>query len=223
MYLELLSEIQGFGFRTTLFGIPFLFSFWTLVLAAVLSMMAKEYITKQMRSHPKSSHTVAGIGAGLTVLGSIMIHEGSHSLVGWYIGLTTVDGGMSWWGAYVKFDRMLNTLSPVQEIMIGLSGVGANAIIAIIATALVWLSKESILENAIQFVAVFNYRLALFNLLPIIGLDGSKVLDGLLRPWVPEGVIAFIVIGSTIALFPYFLGFRKSKMASKFELLLERI
>ncbi len=223
MQLGVLSAIQGLGYHTTLFGIPFFFSVWTILLAGGFSFLASSYIRKQMRAFPESSYLVASIGAGLTVAASVMMHEGSHAVVGWLCGLTTTHGGMSWWGAYVSFDHTINTLPPSYEIAIGLSGVTANAIIAGLATLVVWILRESEFENAVQFVAIINYRLAISNLLPISGLDGSKVAEGFLRPFVTPETIGTLLFISTLILVPYFFGFYGKKNPSKFELLLEKI
>ncbi|MDB5194152.1 MAG: peptidase [Parcubacteria group bacterium] len=219
---DLMSMLQGFGFRVILFQIPFYVSFWSLALAALLFIDARKYIEQQMVAFPRSSYTVAAIGAAITVIASTAAHEAAHSLAGWYAGITTTNGGLSWWGAYVQFDRALTTISPKYEILIAAAGPLTNLALALMMTGVVVLFGESNFENAVQYTAVLNYRLAMLNLLPVFVLDGNKVLDGLLRQLgVGHTGSSYIsVIAAGLSVLWYFMKFTKKKSA--FETYLER-
>ena len=213
--------IQGLGARINLLGIPFYVSLWTVVLLTIFALDAKKYIDRQMRSvYTGSNFVVAGIVASFAILASVMAHEASHSIVGWFCGLTTTNGGVSWWGAYVQFNKAINNVHPMYEVLISVAGPVANFALAGIASFVVTKLGESTLENTVQYVAHINYKLGILNLLPVVGLDGSKVLDGMLRPFLSSSVIALILVVTTFISFKWYLN-DGLKRKTRFEYFLE--
>lgn len=217
---ELMGVIQGLGARINILGIPFYVSLWTVALLVVFALDAKKYIARQTQMYSSNNFVVAGITASFAILASVMLHEASHSIVGWFCGLTTTNGGVSWWGAYVEFNKALNSVSPMYEVLVSVAGPIANFALAGIASLAVATLGESTLENTIQYTAHINYRLGVLNLLPVMGLDGSKVLDGVLRPFLGSQAIAVIIFVTTFFSIKWFLndGFKKK---TRFEYFLE--
>ncbi len=223
---DLLSSVQWSGFYVNLFGIPFFISFFVIVMVALFAFGARHYIAKQMGEYPDSNHMIIGIGVALTIILTICAHEGAHGAVGWILGHPTVGGGISWWGAYVSFGKSVNSFSPIDEIFIGFAGIFTNAVIAIIGLGLVWFMGESRFENAVQYVAIINWRLAKLNLIPILMLDGGKVVEGILRVFLPANRVPTFMLGVT-ALVIFIWSFTKKKGAdepdSAFQELIERV
>lgn len=63
------------------------------------------------------------------------------------------------------------------EFLVSIAGIGANIALALIGTLIYHISPvNSILKDVAQFTVGINLILAIFNLLPIPPLDGSKVL-----------------------------------------------
>jgi regulator of sigma E protease len=111
-----------------------------------------------------------------------------------------------------SFDTMVNVVKELGQFLFGLftQGKGAGDIASPIG--IVDVMTQAAQHNGIQIfvtIAVFlSVNLGLFNLLPIPGLDGSKVvflaIEGIRRKPVPqkaEGIITAIGIGFFILLF----------------------
>lgn len=195
---QALLTFEGLGLHFELFGIKMHISVMSFLLVVLLMMQARMYIARQMRQRPASAHLPMALGAALSVMGSLGLHELSHGVVGALLGHTTTDAGFTALGAYVKVSPTLSYASPAGEILIAMSGALMNFVLAAIGYRLVVRFGESRFENALQFVTLINYELGVFNLFPILGLDGSKVLHGLLRSVVADDTAALITLFLTI-------------------------
>lgn len=136
---------------------------------------------------------------------AIGIHEAAHCFTADYLGdptprslgrttlnplahldplgtLVIVVTGMFGWGKPAPFDPY-NLRDPRRDTaLIALAGPVSNIILAIIVS-LIWRSLPipHFLVSILYFLIRINISLALFNLIPIPPLDGSKVLAGILN------------------------------------------
>lgn len=79
------------------------------------------------------------------------------------------------WGKAAPFDPY-NLKNPVRDTaLIALAGPASNILLAIVLALLIRLPGLVFLLPAISYVIILNINLALFNLLPIPPLDGSKI------------------------------------------------
>ena len=87
------------------------------------------------------------------------------------------------WAKPVPFNPM-NLKNPKRDIaLVGLAGPGSNFLIALLLGLIVrFFGQEGFLvnlSNFLSFIVLVNIWLALFNLIPLPPLDGSKILMGL--------------------------------------------
>ena len=83
-----------------------------------------------------------------------------------------------------------NFYHPRQDtIKVGIAGPGSNILVAVTSVVLVWILrflplgafKFSII-HLLMFMVFINLLLAVFNLLPVPPLDGSRIVSGMLPP-----------------------------------------
>lgn len=125
----------------------------------------------------------AAIGGSLLFFGSVLAHELAHSLVansyGRMIDRITlfVFGGL----AHLRQEPP----SPKVELLIALAGPGMSVVLAVVfgaASVLCRLAPVEIapLRGALDWLAIVNGILAVFNLIPAFPLDGGRVLRAIL-------------------------------------------
>lgn len=151
-----------------------------LVLALVLAMLATGYFPAQVPSlgGPASwaLSVVAATGFALTVV----LHEMAHVLVARRLGVPgnriTLDlrGG--------RAELSTRAPSPRAEAVIAVAGPAANVLLAAGCVALGrWtLSSATAAQVLLGLVATLNLALAVINLLPLLPLDGGRVLRAFL-------------------------------------------
>jgi Zn-dependent protease len=83
------------------------------------------------------------------------------------------------WGKPVQYDPY-NLQNPKKDsLLISLAGPGSNLILAILASILIKTLLPQFSIFLVPFLSI-NVGLAIFNLLPVPPLDGSKILAGIL-------------------------------------------
>lgn len=78
----------------------------------------------------------------------------------------------------VNFQRLRN---PKRDMMwVGLAGPGTNIILAVLFRCILFLPVQSQMVECLEIGVFFNLLLAVFNMIPIPPLDGSRFVMGLL-------------------------------------------
>ena len=136
-----------------------------------------------------------GSSAALTALyivalfGSVLLHELGHVAVAQMFGIPTSSVTLYPIGGVSKLEK---DPTPVQEVFISLAGPVVNLLIGGAIFAYLgyhhWLVSAQQLANPteanlLQRVAVGNFILALFNLVPAFPMDGGRALRGMLAVW----------------------------------------
>ena len=135
---------------------------------------------------------------------AIGIHEAAHCFMADYLGdptprslgrttlnplahldplgtLVIVVTGMFGWGKPAPFDPY-NLRNPRRDIpLIAIAGPVSNILLAVILSAILRIFHLDPIVSIVFFLIRLNINLALFNLIPVPPLDGSKILAGILN------------------------------------------
>lgn len=172
----------------------------------------------------------------------VLIHEAAHALTAYYYGHTIESASLGFgpslyhvdinniiyhirllpFGGYVTLPTSVINAPIVTQIYITLAGVLINILIAFL---IVWYtSDKSIISNLLKYNMDFggisllgrwSWELGVFNLLPIIGLDGGKVLVLLLTYYFAPNVAVNIVIWTNGIILVMYLLFKKPNKSSR--------
>jgi Zn-dependent protease len=164
----------------SVFGVPTYLSPLMVIIAIIFTLDGYLYINR-MYKDSKRRIAIAAIIVAILVIFSVILHEFAHAIVAKMFGIKIVGAGISWWGAYVEPQGDLKDYPPMAGALISLAGPVTNAILASIAALFVYLWPETLVENTVQYLALINFRLAIYNMLPVAGLDGAGFLKGIDR------------------------------------------
>lgn len=133
----------------------------------------------------------------LLLLFTQILHEAVHVYIASWYGVSVTGAGVNFRQVYALLDFDLNSLTPVQFIIIHAASPLVNLVFGLFLTFWVWVFGESLPENTLQYVAKTNIFLFLFHLLPLPITDGGKVLTGVFwqltgNPQQAEGLIWLI-------------------------------
>lgn len=106
----------------------------------------------------------------------LLIHEIGHLIIALINKVKVKEINIFHFGAIIKFEYNLG-IDPIKEIVISIAGPMSNLILLILSYILVNIFPDS------QFINVFieiNILLFIINILPILPLDGGRVLRGIL-------------------------------------------
>jgi Zn-dependent protease len=166
--------MRGVIYLGKLFGIRFQLHFtWFIIFALVtISLVYPEY--------SRWTYWVVGIITSLLFFGSVVAHELAHSLVGRANGVPIESITLFIFGGVAQMTR--EAPHPSAELKIAVAGPLSSLAIGS-AFGLLWLfipSAPEPIATMIEWLAVMNGVLAVFNLIPGFPLDGGRVFRSLL-------------------------------------------
>lgn len=167
----------------TIFGIPVRISYgWFPVVVLHIYVVSAIYLPVNLgRLHPVEAW-VLGAGTTLLLFLSVLGHEVGHALVARAEGIRIRDITLHLFGGFARFER--DPASPGAEFRIAVAGPATSFLYAVLFFGLNQVSiyvfdsrPGSLITN---YLALSNFILALFNLLPGFPLDGGRVFRAIL-------------------------------------------
>lgn len=126
-------------------------------------------------------YAVAGVLTALALLASVLLHELGHAVVARRAGLGVEGITLSWMGGVTRVVGEAG--SPGREVAVAAVGPGVSLVLggALFGAgvALADAGAGALSVAAVDWLAVINIVLAVFNLLPASPLDGGKILHAL--------------------------------------------
>lgn len=122
----------------------------------------------------------------------ILIHELAHCYACIYYGIEISEINLFIFGGVAKFHGHIEE-NPKQEVIIALVGPLSNFILIVITFFIG--TKFNIQNNSIiNFFLTINITICLFNLIPILPLDGGRVVRGFMGHYLGVKRATYIVI-----------------------------
>ncbi len=141
----------------------------------------------------------------LTVLLIVLMHEGAHCIVSYLHDVKISEIQLFPFGGVVKAEEELG-VEPLKEVMIAIAGPLFN--FALFFFLLVFKSVFTYDNSHLEFIMHSTLVIGGFNLLPVIPLDGGRVVRALLTHWLglKKATMAAIQIGKIICIIFFLLG-----------------
>lgn len=170
----------------SLFGFDvFLDASWFLIAVLIVWTLGGAVFPQTLPSQTVTTYWSMGIAAMLGLMVSIVLHETAHSLVARHYGLQIrritlfIFGGVAEMGG--QPDR------PRTEFLMAVAGPVASAALAcVFGAGFIALSGVQVaapLATVLRYLAMINFMLAGFNLVPAFPLDGGRMLRAALWGW----------------------------------------
>lgn len=160
---------------------------WFVLAALVTVLLALRYFPMSLPDSSSRAHWALGAAGALVLFLSIVLHELAHVLVAGRYGISSRSISLDLLGGRAEVASGLPSAGP--EITMAVAGPAANAAIALLAGLLLATpASQPEAEALIRFTALINALLAAVNLLPVLPLDGGRMLRALL--WAITGSVA---------------------------------
>ena len=176
-------------------GIPISVHYtWLIALLLITWSLSVGYFPSSHPGWGRPTYWLVGSIATILLFVSVLLHELCHSFVAQARGLVVHSITLFIFGGVSNIARESD--DPQDEFLIAVVGPVCSLILA----GIFWLARQAIPDNAsplgalLGYLALVNFMLALFNILPGFPLDGGRVLRAIL--W---GATGSMVRGTNIA------------------------
>ncbi|MCV2873711.1 site-2 protease family protein [Defluviimonas sp. WL0050] len=179
MFSRTVRLVEIFGFQVKVDASWFFIAF-----LVVWSLMSG-YFPAQVPGLRTGDYLVLAIIAMVALFAGLILHELAHSLVARRFGLGIGGITLFIFGGVAELDE--EPVDPRSEFWIAIAGPIMSFALAGLAYLALLLSKATgisePLQAVLEYLALINFVLALFNLLPAFPLDGGRVLRAALWRW----------------------------------------
>jgi len=165
-----------------IFGIPVEINpTWLIIFVLVATSLAFSYFPA-LFDWPTWLAVVNGVLTALFFFASVVIHEMSHSLVARAGGIKIRKVTLFLFGGVAQMEE--EPRGPGREFVMAIAGPGASLLLAGLFYIVYAISRSAGVSDALwaplEYLALINLSVAVFNLLPGFPLDGGRVLRAIL-------------------------------------------
>jgi len=165
------------------FGIPLeVDASWLFIFFLVAATLTTSYFPSAVPDEDPVVYTALGLLTSIVFFGSLVLHELAHSIMARAGGLSVSRVTLFVFGGVSQIDD--EPSSPGREFLMALAGPATSLVLAGVFWGASVLAAEAgasaLLLVPLEYLAVINGSLALFNLLPGFPLDGGRVLRSIL-------------------------------------------
>jgi Zn-dependent protease/CBS domain-containing protein len=166
-----------------LFGIPLEINVsWLFVFALISAELGLVYFPSQLPGSSLALDIAVGVITALLFFASVVAHEFSHSLVAKAQGAEIDRITLFLFGGVSEMTE--EPAHPGQEFVMAVAGPGMSILLAAVlflaASALSLFNAPAVLFVAVQYLAIINLSVGVFNLLPGFPMDGGRVVRAIL-------------------------------------------
>jgi Zn-dependent protease len=170
-----------------LFGIKFYLDYsWFLIAAVVTYELAVYLFPASLPGHSRTLYFTMGLVAALTFFLSILLHELGHSLVSQRCGIPVPRITLLFIGGIAEISREPDTAR--AELKIAAGGPATSIVLALLYAAGAfgsYLLRWNAVSIVLQWLALVNISLVVFNAIPGYPLDGGRILRAII--WARTG------------------------------------
>ncbi len=165
------------------FGIPLeVNASWIAVFALIAGSLSFGYFPSEYPGRSVSVDLASGVLTALLFFASIIAHELSHSVVARAGGIRIEKVTLFLFGGVAQMQEEPRT--PGREFVMAIAGPAMSLVLSAafagMAVLLASAGLSDVLWGPLEYLAVINLSVAVFNLLPGFPLDGGRVLRSLL-------------------------------------------
>ncbi|MDH7481261.1 MAG: site-2 protease family protein [Armatimonadota bacterium] len=166
-----------------LLGVPISIDIsWFVIFALIVYTLAEYYFPRASPEFTKAMNWLAGLIAALLLFASVLLHELMHSYVAKKNGIEIGGITLFIFGGVSKLKDEPQT--PASELAMALAGPATSFFLAGAFWLLALLGGQPLLGDIgvriVEYLAVINLFLGIFNMLPGFPLDGGRVLRAIL-------------------------------------------
>jgi Zn-dependent protease len=162
---------------------------WLVIVALITWSLGASYFPEEIHGIGAGASYALGLASALLLFASILAHEFGHALVARRRGIEVEEIDLWLLGGVSRIREEAHSAG--DELRFALAGPAVTAVVAACFGVLALLlpsSTPATIRALVEYQALVNGVILLFNLMPAFPLDGGRVLRSLL--WLRSGNIA---------------------------------
>ena len=179
MFLKRLELFTLLGFRVSVD------LSWVFLAVLVVWTLATGYFPDTLPDQPTNIYYWMGVAGAIGLFASIILHEFSHAIVARQYDLAISGITLFIFGGVAEMTE--EPKSPIAEFMMAIAGPIMSVALALLFYLLSAASLSALdapaLTAVLDYLALINLVLAIFNMVPAFPLDGGRVFRSMMWMW----------------------------------------